>query len=48
MKGGDGMMVIFLATRIVLGKLKFKDLPEVLKAPVKEELEANGLGFLAE
>lgn len=47
-EGGEEMMVIFLATRIVLGKLEFKDLPEALKAPVKEELEANGVGFLAE
>lgn len=41
------MMVIFLANRIVIGKLEFKDLPEPLKAPVKKELEANGVGFLA-
>lgn len=48
MKGGEMMMIIFLATRIVLGKLAFKDLPEALKEPVKKELEANGVGFLAE
>lgn len=47
-KGGEMMMIIFLATRIVLGKLAFKDLPEALKEPVKKELEANGVGFLAE
>ena len=41
------MMVTFLATRIVIGKLEFKDLPEPLKEPVKKELEANGVGFLA-
>lgn len=48
MKGGEKMMVMFLATRIVLGKLEFKDVPDVLKEKVKEELEINGLGFLAE
>lgn len=47
-KGGEEMMVIFLATRVVLGKLEFKDVPDVLKEKVKEELEANGVGFLAE
>lgn len=41
------MMVTFLATRIVIGKLEFKDLPDPLKAPVKKELEDNGVGFLA-
>lgn len=46
-KGGKIMMVIFLATRIVLGKLDFKDVPEALKPAVKQELEDNGLGFLA-
>jgi len=39
-------MVIFLATRIVLEKLAFADLPEVLKPAVKQELEDNGLGYL--
>lgn len=47
-KGGDFMMIAFLATRIVIGKLKFKDLPEVLQPKVKEVLEENGVGFLAE
>ena len=41
------MMVTFLAKRIVICKLEFKDLPEPLKAPVKKELEDNGVGFLA-
>ena len=46
-KGGETMMAMFLATRIILGKLKFKDLPAVLKPKVKEVLEENGLGELA-
>lgn len=41
------MMIIFLATRVVLGKLAYVDVPEVLKPAVKQELEDNGLGFLA-
>ena len=46
-EGGETMMVIFLATRIVLDKLAFKDVPAALKPAVKQELEDNGLGFLA-
>lgn len=46
-KGEKIMMVIFLATRVVLGKLAYADIPEVLKLAVKQELEDNGLGFLA-
>ena len=46
-KGGETMMAMFLATRIILGKLQFKDLPAVLKPKVKEVLEENGLGELA-
>ena len=46
-KGGETMMAMFLATRIILGKLKFKDLPAVMKPKVKEVLEENGLGELA-
>ena len=44
---GETMMVIFLATRVVLGKLAFKAVPAALKPAVKQELEDNGLGFLA-
>lgn len=40
------MMAVFLATRIVLGKLKFSQLPEPLKAPVYEQLKDNGVEFL--
>lgn len=42
------MVVVFLANRIVMGLLKFKDVPNVLKADVKKELENAGLGFMAE
>ena len=46
-KGEKIMMIIFLTTRVVLKKLAFKDVPEVLKPAVRRELEDNGLGFLA-
>lgn len=46
-KGEKIMMIIFLTTRVVLKKLAFKDVPEVLKPAVRQELEDNGLGFLA-
>lgn len=42
------MMPVFLATRIVLQKLKFSELPEVLKAPVYEQLKDNGVEFLVD
>lgn len=46
-KGGVDMMAMFLATRIILGKLEFKNVPAVLKPQVREVLEENGLGELA-
>lgn len=42
-KGGDMMMAMFLATRIILGKLTYAQVPAVLKPQVKEILEDNGL-----
>lgn len=48
-EGGDKIMTIqmFLAYRITLGLLEFKNVPKVLKEAVKKELEALGLDFLA-
>lgn len=46
-KGGVLMMAMFLATRIILGKLTFAQVPAVLKPQVREVLEENGLGELA-
>lgn len=40
------MMAIFLAQRIVLGKLEFNEVPEVLKPAAYEHLVDSGLGFL--
>ena len=47
LKGGDLMIAMFLAQRIVIGKLEFKQVPKVLKDRVKEILEESGLGDLA-
>ena len=47
LKGGDYVIAMFLAQRIVIGKLEFKKVPQVLKAKVKEILEESGLGELA-
>lgn len=46
MKGGDEVIILFLAGRIVLGTLEFKDVPAVLKEKVKAELDSQGLEFL--
>lgn len=40
-------MAIFLAQRIILGKLTFAQVPSVLKNQVKAVLEESGLGELA-
>lgn len=45
--GDEEMMIILLAARVVLGKTDFKDLPEVLKPAVYQELKDNGVEFLA-
>lgn len=42
-KGGEDMMAMFLATRIILGKLTFAQVPAVLKPQVKEYLTDAGL-----
>lgn len=41
------MIALFLAQRIVLGKLEFEEVPEVLKPDVYEHLKDSGLEFLA-
>ena len=47
-RGGEDMMAMFLATRIILDKLTFKQVPAALKPQVKEILIDNGLPELAE
>ena len=46
--GGENMMAILLAQRVILGKMTFEEIPEVLQPKVKEVLVESGLGFLAE
>ncbi len=41
------MMAMLFASKVILGKIEFKDVPRLLKPQVKEILEENGLGELA-
>lgn len=41
------MIALFLAQRIVIDKLEFVDVPEVLKPEVYTILVDSGVGFLA-
>lgn len=45
--GGEDMMIILLASRVILGRNDFSEIPDVLKPKVYEELKANGCEFLA-
>ena len=46
-RGGEEMMAMFFAQRVILEKTAYKDVPSALKPQVKEILEESGLGFLA-
>lgn len=46
-QGGEEMMAMFFAQRVILETTAYKDVPKTLKAKVKEVLEESGLGFLA-
>lgn len=41
------MIAMFLAQRIILGKLTFAEVPEVLKPEVKQILVESGMEYLA-
>ncbi len=47
-KGGEAMMALLLAQRIILGKLTFAEVPSSLKPAVKEILVESGVPELAE
>lgn len=47
-KGGEVMMAMFFAQRVILGKTKFSEVPATLQESVKEILVESGVGFLAE
>ena len=46
--GGEVMIAMLLAQRVILGKMTFAEVPEVLQPAVKKVLVESGLGFLAE
>lgn len=47
LKGGETMMAMFFAQRVILGKTAFANVPAVLKAQVAELLNESGLPELA-
>lgn len=47
-KGGEIMMAMFFAQRVILGKTQYSEVPSTLQPGVMEILEDSGLGFLAE
>jgi hypothetical protein len=47
-EGGEIMMAMFFAQRVILGKTAYKDVPAKLKPQVKELLVDSGLPELAE
>lgn len=47
-KGGEIMMAMFFAQRVILGKTQYSEVPTTLQPGVKEILEESGLGSLAE
>ena len=47
-KGGETMMAMFFAQRVILGKTQYSEVPSTLQAGVKEILVESGLDFLAE
>lgn len=48
LEGGDVMMAMFFAQRVILGKTAFNEVPSTLQPGVREILEDSGLGFLIE
>lgn len=45
-KGGDIMMAMFFAQRVILGKTAFNEVPASLKEGVKQILVESGLEIL--
>ena len=46
--GGETMMAMLMAQRVILEKMTFEEVPSTLQPAVKEILVDSGLGFLAE
>lgn len=45
--GGDGMMALLFAERVILGKTAWEDVPNSLKAQTYAELKISGAEHLA-
>lgn len=48
LRGGEGMIEMFFAQRVILDKTKFNEVPAVLQPGVREILVDSGLGFLVD
>jgi len=48
LEGGDVMMAMFFAQRVILGKTKYNEVPSTLRPGVKEILIDSGLDYLTE
>lgn len=48
MEGGEDMMAMFFAQRVILGKTAYNEVPSTLQSGVKEILDDSGLGFLVD
>lgn len=46
LEGGDTMMAMFFAQRVILGKTAYADVPTTLQPGVKDILVESGLEFL--
>lgn len=47
-RGGDIMVVMFFAQRVILGKTKYEEVPKTLQPGVLEILTDSGLEYLTE
>lgn len=48
MEGGEDMMAMFFAQRVILGKTAYSEVPSTLQPGVKEILIDSGLVFLVD
>lgn len=48
LEGGDTMMAMFFAQRVILGKTAYSEVPITLQPRVKDILVESGLEFLIE
>jgi len=48
LEGGEDMIVMFFAQRVIHGKTEYIEVPSVLQIIVKEILVESGIGFLVD